>query len=177
MEKTLDNEYVDFLEETYGKEDWTDLTEADIEDEMKKIKTLEADKQRRKDFRDMQVAKYDLFLQGKIEAADKEIEYRKQRIAYFLEEKKKEDPGYKLSNIEGSAYFRTTKSWKYDDDTVLQALKDTGYEELIKIKESIDKSALKKKLKISGKHAVTQDGEVIQGITIEEKTDLTLRLN
>lgn len=36
MEKTLDNEYVDFLEETYGKEDWTDLTEADIEDEMKK---------------------------------------------------------------------------------------------------------------------------------------------
>lgn len=177
MEKTLDNEYVDFLEENYEKEDWTDLTELDIEDEMKKIKTLEADKQRRKDFRDMQVAKYDLFLQGKIEAADKEIEHRKQRIAYFLEEKKKEDPNYKISNIEGSAYFRTTKSWKYDDATVLQALKDTGHEELIKIKEAIDKTALKKKLKVSGPHAVTEDGEVIQGITIEEKTDLTLRLS
>lgn len=177
MEKTLDNEYVEFLEENYGKEDWTDLTESDIEDEMKKIKTLEADKQRRKDFRDMQVAKYDLFLQGKIEAADKEIEYRKQRIAYFLEEKKKEDPDYKLSTMEGSAYFRTTKSWKYDDAKVLQSLKDTGNTDLIKIKESIDKTAIKKKLSMCGNHAVTQDGEVIQGIEIEIKTDLTLRLS
>lgn len=177
MEKTLDNEYVEFLEENYEKEGWIGLTEADIEDDMLKIKTLEADKKRRKDFRDMQVAKYDLFLQGKIEAADKEIEYRKQRIAYFLEEKRKEDPNYKLSTMEGSAYFRTTKSWKYDEEKVLQSLKDTGHEELIKIKETIDKAAIKKKLSMSGKHAVTQDGEVIEGIEIEEKTDLTLRLN
>lgn len=177
MEKTLDNEFVEFLEDYFGKKDWTELTEADIEDDMLKIKTLEADKQRRKDFRDMQVAKYDLFLQGKIEAADKEIDYRKQRIAYFLEEKRKEDPDYKLSTMEGSAYFRTTKSWKYDEEKVLQSLKDTGHEELIKIKETIDKSAIKKKLSMSGKHAVTQDGEVIEGIEIEEKTDLTLRLN
>ena len=56
-----------------------------------------------------------------------------------------------------------------DEEKLLKWLKDSNMTDLIKTKESADWATLKKAIQIEGTNVVTEDGEIVDGITVQEK--------
>lgn len=89
---------------------------------------------------------------------------------YFIRQKEV-DPKFKISTPYGKVSSRKQQpKWNYEDEKVLNWLKENDTE-LIRIKEEINKVELKKKYQIVGNEVVTEDGEIVEGITIEERPD------
>lgn len=91
-------------------------------------------------------------------------------MEYFVSEKEK-DPKFKISTPYGKVSSRKSQpKWNYEDDRVLKWLKEND-KELIRIKEEINKAELKKKYRVMNGQVVTEDGEIIEGITVIEQPD------
>lgn len=60
-------------------------------------------------------------------------------------------------------------NYKRDDNKLVEWLEDTGRTELVKIKKSPDWTSLKKTVATVGNSIVSEDGEVIPGVEVEEK--------
>lgn len=89
---------------------------------------------------------------------------------YFIRQREV-DPKFKISTPYGKVSSRKQQpKWNYDNDKVLNWLKENDTE-LIRIKEEINKVELKKKYQIVGNEVVTEDGEIVEGITIENRPD------
>lgn len=91
----------------------------------------------------------------------------------YFREQKELDPNFKLSTPYGKVSSRKQQSkWNYDDEKVLEWLEQNDMN-LIRMKYiyELDKAEIKKKFKIAGNNVVTEDGEIVEGITIEEQPD------
>src|SRR5699024_905065 len=89
---------------------------------------------------------------------------------YFIRQKEV-DSKFKISTPYGKVSSRKQQpKWNYEDEKVLNWLKEND-KELVRIKEEVNKAELKKKYQIAGKEVVTEDGEIVEGITIEERPD------
>lgn len=92
-------------------------------------------------------------------------------LAEYFVKQRELDPKFKLSTPYGRVSSRKQQpKWNYEDEKVLNWLKENDTE-LIKIKEEINKVELKKKYQIVGNTVVTEDGEIVEGITVEEVPD------
>ena len=91
--------------------------------------------------------------------------------AYYVKERAK-DKKFKLSTPYGKVTARKTKKWTYDEEIVKAYVKA---EELpfIRVKEELDKSALKKAFKDG---INTETGEYVPGIVIEEIENITVKV-
>lgn len=90
---------------------------------------------------------------------------------YFRSEREK-NPKFKLSTPYGKVSSRKQQpKWTYDDEKLLNSLESAGLKDFIRIKKEVDKAALKKAVTVLGGQAVTADGEIIKGITIEEQPE------
>ena len=56
-----------------------------------------------------------------------------------------------------------------DDDVTVPWLKANGLGEYVKVKETVNWDALKKVMKVTGDAVVTEDGEIVPGITVTER--------
>ena len=90
---------------------------------------------------------------------------------YYVKERAK-DRKFKLSTPYGKVTSRKIKKFTYDEEVVKDYVKD---EELpfIRIKEELDKAAIKKTFKDG---INTETGEYIPGITIEEIDSITVKV-
>lgn len=89
---------------------------------------------------------------------------------YFIAEKEK-DPKFKISTPYGKVSSRKQQpKWNYDNDKVIEWLKENNMD-LVRVKHEPDKVAIKKTYKVAGTNVVTEDGEIVEGITIEERPD------
>lgn len=125
-----------------------------------------------------EVQKYQNFINNQEKAANEQIAYFDFLISEYLQEQKAVDPKYKLVTAVGQANFRNSKSWRYEDDEVMNFLKENKMEEFIRVKvtESINKVDLKKALKVTNGMTITEDGEVVPGITVEDTQTLTVKM-
>ena len=90
-------------------------------------------------------------------------------VKYFTEERAK-DEKFKLSTPWGKVSARkSSPSFVYDDEKLLNFLKVSNRQEFIRVSESVDKSLLKKSVTVQGDVVVDENGEIVDGITIEEK--------
>lgn len=90
-------------------------------------------------------------------------------IKYYTEEKAKDDK-FKLSTPFGSISARKQAAkFIYDEEKLMTFLKENNRSEWIRIKEEIDKVSLKKAVQVSGDVVVDENGEIIDGITIEDQ--------
>lgn len=64
-----------------------------------------------------------------------------------------------------------TADYKRDDAQVIAWCKANGHQELVKTKEELSWAELKKTITAQDEVAVSEDGEVIPGITVERKPD------
>ena len=99
----------------------------------------------------------------------------KQFFHYLLEDHYKQqraiDPKYKLSTPYGNVTSRKQQAeWIYDNDKVTEWLMNND-KDLVRVKYEPIKTDIKKKFIIAGNNAVTEDGEIVPGITIEERED------
>ena len=109
----------------------------------------------------------------------------------------KEDASFKLSLIDRAlfAFFKTVKHKKTatqesythplgklvlkkqapdfdrDDKTVIEWLEQHGGGEYVKTEKKLDWAALKKATAVMGETIVTEDGEIVPGITVIERED------
>ena len=91
-------------------------------------------------------------------------------VEYFIRQKEV-DPKFKISTPYGKVSSRKQQpKWNYEDEKVLEWLKANDTE-LIRIKEEVNKAELKKKYKVVGNEVVTKDGEIVEGIRVDERPD------
>ena len=91
-------------------------------------------------------------------------------MEYYVKQRE-EDSKFKLSTPYGKVTSRKQQpKWNYEDGKTIEWLRQNN-RELIRIKEEIDKGELKKLYKIHGDKVVTEDGEIVEGIVIENRDD------
>ena len=99
----------------------------------------------------------------------------KEFFNYLLEEHYREqraiDPKYKLSTPYGKVTSRKQQpEWIYDNEKVVEWLLKND-KDLVRVKYEPSKTDIKKKYQITGSNVVTEDGEIVDGITVEERED------
>lgn len=89
---------------------------------------------------------------------------------YFAREREK-DPKFKISTPYGKVSARKQQpKWHYDDEKLVNWLLEND-KELVRVKYEPDKNGIKKKYKVIGTNVVTEDGEIVEGITVEERPE------
>lgn len=91
---------------------------------------------------------------------------------YYITERNKDDE-FRLSTPYGKVTSKKGKDYIYNDELLVEELADTDY---IVIKKSIDKNKLKKEITIlEDGRAVTNDGVVLEGLTVTDKISYTVK--
>lgn len=109
------------------------------------------------------------------EQEEKSLDYSKEFFEgllteYFAREREK-DPKFKVSTPYGKISTRKQQpKWHYDEDKLVKWLKENN-QNLLRVKYEPDKNEIKKTYKIVGTNVVTEDGEIVEGITIEERPE------
>lgn len=93
--------------------------------------------------------------------------------AYFLE-LRAADKKAKLSTPFGKVATRKSKKWVFDDKKVINYLFENGYEDHVKANPTYNKAEFKKIFK-NGVDQTT--GEIVEGVVIEEKEDISIKLD
>ena len=112
------------------------------------------------------------WLKGEVESLESDKAYFEGLLNEYYVKERAKDKKFKLSTPYGKVTARKTKKWTYDDEVVKAYVKA---EELpfIRIKEELDKVAIKKAFKDG---VNIQTGEYIPGITIEEVESITVKV-
>jgi len=99
------------------------------------------------------------------------IDYFQGLLAQYAMAKKEADPKFKSLKLpNGNLQFRKQQpKWSYDDKTLVTSLKQLRLDEYIKVEEKPVKKDIKKVLRVAGNKVVTENGEVVEGIEIEER--------
>ncbi|MEM5777665.1 MAG: host-nuclease inhibitor Gam family protein [Candidatus Aenigmatarchaeota archaeon] len=106
------------------------------------------------------------------EKAQKSIQFFEYLIGEYVAEQRGKDSKFKLSTPYGKVTFRKQPAkWNYDEEILLNWLKQNDMKDYIRIKEEVNKAELKKTLKVEGNKAITKEGVIVEGITIEEQPE------
>lgn len=105
------------------------------------------------------------------ENIERGIAYFEGLLTEYLMEQRKKDPKFKISTPYGKVSTRKQQpKWEYDEKTVIEFLKSVGMNELIRIKEELNKVDLKKTVTVEDGKAIIQ-GVVLPGINIYDQPD------
>lgn len=106
-----------------------------------------------------------------LESFDRSINFFNFLLEEYYREGRKSDAKFKVSTPYGKVTSRKLQpKWNFEEDRLLGWLKANDLE-LVRTKEEVNKAELKKKYKIVGNNVVTEDGEIVEGIEIEEQQD------
>ena len=158
----------ELIEEVEQKEGYkvTDLNSATwamrklsrIENEIKEVKEVSAREHSR--IEEWETAR----VKGLSESQD----YFKHLLGTYLLEEKQKDPKFKLSTPYGNVSTRKKPdAWEYDEQGIVPFLKEHEMLDFVKVKETIDKTAFKKAVKVmSDGRVVNDDGIVIDCVKV-----------
>lgn len=100
------------------------------------------------------------------------------KLKNYLEERRIEDPNFKLKTITATVSTRKASTWKYDDEKLLKFFKNNDMENYIRVKEEVDKKEFKKNAIVTDSGAVvTANGEVIEGVEVSSTDNISIRFN
>lgn len=101
------------------------------------------------------------------------IEFMKSKLYSYAQQLREENPELKTHKLPfGQLQFRKQRpKWKYDNDKLL-SFAEENYEDLIKVKRSVNKRKLKSQAKlVGGKVIIEKTGEVIEGVEVVERPE------
>ncbi|CAJ1227083.1 hypothetical protein LZY01_23730 [Levilactobacillus zymae] len=109
---------------------------------------------------------------------DKKLELNKESRGFFenllgdyLAELRRDDPKARIETPFGTVSTRKKAAGvTWSDSTVVQSLKQQGLDDLIRVKEEPDKTAIKKRFHFVGGRYVNDDGQLLAGATEREAT-------
>lgn len=169
--------YDDEVIETVEKEQFkvVDLQSADWC--FKKIQKNNREAQEQLDYIELEELRLAKYKQKVIYKRDTSNQHLEGLLEEYYQDRKAEDPRFSLKTITGSVSSRKSKSWDYDNELVLNYLKENHLDQFIRIKEEINKADFKKSLTVKNGKAITSDGEVVPGIEITENEKITVKVS
>jgi len=139
---------------------------------LRKIRAFKKQMEENEQLAKAEIQRIQEWLQKENEKAQKSIQFFEYLIGEYLTEERKKDPKFRLSTPYGKATFRKQQpKWIYDDEKLLAFLKQSGRHQFIRVKEEVNKADLKKAVKVAGNVVVDENGEVIEGIKVEEQPE------
>jgi hypothetical protein len=111
------------------------------------------------------------WLEAENSKLENSIEFMKNKLYLYAQQLREDNPDLKTHKLPfGQLQFRTQRSkWNYDNDKLLD-FAEKNYQELIKVKKSVDKRKLKSKAKIVGSRVIIEKtGEFIEGVEVVER--------
>ena len=137
----------------------------------RKLAAIEKKRAEIKELADKEVERIRNWQQQEEESLNNSKEFFEGLLTEYYVRQKEVDPKFKISTPYGKVSSRKQQpKWNYEDEKVLKWLRENDTE-LIRIKEEVNKAELKKKYQVAGNEVVTEDGEIVEGITIEERPD------
>ncbi|WP_317423192.1 host-nuclease inhibitor Gam family protein [uncultured Acidaminococcus sp.] len=92
-------------------------------------------------------------------------------LQLYAEERLKNSKRKSVSLPSGKFGYRKQPPKITHDDTILLAFAKETAPQFVKVKESVDWANLKKGCTVDGDHLISQDGEIIPGVTVEQHPD------
>ncbi|MGL4108352.1 host-nuclease inhibitor Gam family protein [Clostridium sp. LP20] len=138
----------------------------------RKLRAIENKESDIKAIADEEIARITVWRESEL----KQYEGDKQYFSFLLEEyyknEKANDKKFKLSTPYGKVTARKSSKWTYEDeDSLVKYLKDNA-PELVRVKEEVNKTELKKVFK-DGIDKTTE--EILPFVTIEETESITVK--
>ncbi|KEI15787.1 host-nuclease inhibitor Gam family protein [Clostridium haemolyticum] len=140
----------------------------------RKIRALKEQIETNKALADAERFRIDSWEKKENEGALSTIEYFENLLKTYFSQEREKNQKFKLSTPYGKVSTRKSKKWIYEDEEKIKNwIKDNGYDELIRIKEELDKTALKKAFK-EGIDKST--GEIVPGIEIRTEETVSIKV-
>lgn len=146
------------------------LNEADWA--LRKIAALNKQKEEKAGLAKERIEFYKNWLTKETESIEQSISYFEMLLGKYLLEQRKTDKKFKISTPFGKVSTRKQPpKWELNDEKVLAALKENEMDGLIRIKEEVNKVELKKAVSIQAGRAITEDGVILEGVTVIEQPE------
>lgn len=114
------------------------------------------------------------WLESENKKLNESIEYFESLLNEFMNTNLQDDPKFKFSSPYGRLSTRKSKKWTYDDAKLIERYKHT---DVVKEKLQLNKTVLKKRLKVVNGKAIDVDtGEVVDGVSVEEEQKVTIKV-
>lgn len=137
---------------------------------LKKYKLLEIEEERKKNLVKDEIDRLKSWLDREQEKIEKKQALLSQSLSGYLYQLRRDNPKAKIDTPFGTVTTRKTPAkWTYDDETVIKFLHDAEMDEFIRVKEEVEKTPLKKALKVVDGKAYTEAGEEVEGITVTDQ--------
>ncbi len=141
---------------------------------LRKIKQLKKEKENNISIAEAEISKIEAWLQAVNGDAQGSIDYFQGLLAKYAMSKREINPDFKSTKLPNGAirFKKQQPKWSYDDKKLVESLKQSGHDDLIRVKEEPNKTAVKKLFVVNdGKAIDPATGEVIEGVTVEERED------
>lgn len=173
MEMTADDQ--GFMAFDLDQEEAEDQAQAFVIDDdkkaswaLKKYKLLEIEEDRKAKLVKDEIDRLKLWLENEQGKIDKKKAGLEQMLGAYLMDLRKDDPKAKVDTPYGTVSTRKNPDkWTYEDQAVIKFLHEADMSEFIRVKEEIDKTPLKKALRVLDGKAYTEAGEEVAGISVE----------
>lgn len=141
---------------------------------LRKIKQYKEQQKENIALAEAEISKIEEWLQAANGEAQGSIDYFQGLLAKYAMKKREEEPDFKSMKLPNGAirFKKQQPKWKYDEKKLVESLKQAGHDELIRVKEEPNKTAVKKMFVVNdGKVIDPATGEVIEGAEVEERED------
>jgi len=166
----------DFLDEKeqIAQDRFTVDTDEKANWSLRKIKKFQQQKEANNKLAVDEVEKIEAWNKAENDKAQQSIDYFQGLLAYYALGKREADPKFKKLELPNGKikFTKQQPKWHLDNDAVLKTLKESEQLDLIKVVESPKLADIKKTFKVQGNQVVNPStGEIVEGITIEERED------
>lgn len=171
--KSFDEEYMDYSQpaEMAEKEKFTVRDISSAEWCLKRIAWHQKHKADALAFVESEKAKLDEYLAKVNSEENGSIEYFIELLKPFAMEQLQGSKKKTVTLPSGSLSFKKQSPEFVKNDEELLAFAKESVPEFVKIKESVDWAEMKKECIVDGNRLVTKDGEIVQGVTVNERDD------
>ncbi len=160
-------QYEEDKEETQG---WIIDDDVNAGWALRQYSLLDAELERKKNLAKEEQERIKAWLDQEQEKIEKKQALLSQSLSGYLYQLRRDDPKAKIDTPFGTVTTRKTPAkWTYDDETVIKFLHDAEMNEFIRVKEEVEKTPLKKALKVVDGKAYTEAGEEVEGITVTDQ--------
>lgn len=137
----------------------------------RKIKAYENEIKQIDELADREIKRIEDWRKKESQKAEGQINFFEGAITEYFIKMRKKNPEYKVNTPYGQVSIRKQQpKWHYDDTKILNWLRKNK-PEMIEIQEKFNKNDIKQSFKVVGDKVVDKNGEIVEGVKIEERAD------
>lgn len=138
---------------------------------LRKLAAINAKEKEINDLKNKEIERIENWAKDEIDKLSDSRQFFEGLLTEYFSREREKDPKFKISTPYGKVSARKQQpKWNYDEDKVVNWLLQND-KELVRVKYEPDKNEIKKKYKVIGTNVVTDDGEIVEGITVEERPE------